>query len=812
MDHDDVVGTEAAAKSSDSNKLTLLEEKLQQQKLDADETLQAFLQFAEGVRIITRHMQTVPEAPSQEEEHGDGKEEKSSAGDDQSNVPPPLLLQQLESMVANTCLHGTVFGTDLLRLWDAAHHVRDFARLVSEESSVSTKDLATAQEAATKALHRAERAEIAARNLHQQNKHLQKQVHLLTTERRLLIQEVKTLRHHAATARKMDMERLLQQHIVGALLVHEEQLKATMALAQQQKLEQRERRRLEVAQHGHDEEKKEDPDGDNDDDDLVEVVALEECEESLEQTPAAAEEIATPAEEASIEEDKDDGKHVLTSTTSTLGCAMQGKIQPESATNLSIESATASVSPPTSQAELIAIAKAKVDATRELEGGAFGILKRALGASSPRRNSFMERADSSTARLTTTSADSPRTLRAPAMPKDPEMIQLPTLEVETTDGKGVTKQETPSEPVTSEKKPEMPAIPINVGDIADKAKEQKELESTETKKGDENNDSVKPDQPTPKVAPSYAPVKLFPSFGFASPKPALPPGQSSQPENPQSSRSVNSNDLWLDGPVDQQQNVGSKVFNFLFYPEKMSQQRHHEMLRQQQLKKLQEEKQPQNGQDQEPAYQPREATPARRVNNNKQKPLLELSDPSEGKDNKDETSVDATAPTMAASTPGSTCASGSRARSTSNTADGKQSLELLQKQQIPPTFIPNCVSFADDNLSVQSNLPSPKFNPSSKRSIRIGASTDDEDEDMDGLDGQGKNTTPPAKDVELYQHLKVFRSLAIPTDDEIADYHRGEAVLLQHPASVESIRQHQAHEAHTTLHTSSTSAISEHSI
>jgi hypothetical protein len=124
----------------------------------------------------------------------------------------------------------------------------------------------------------------------------------------------------------------------------------------------------------------------------------------------------------------------------------------------------------------------------------------------------------------------------------------------------------------------------------------------------------------------------------------------------------------------------------------------------------------------------------------------------------------------------------------------------VEKQRIPQTFIPNCVSFSDDNLSVQSNLPSPKFNPSSKRSLAIGASTDDEDDDVDGLGGQGKNMTTPERNVELYHHLKVFRSLAIPTDDEIADYHRGNTLVQQHPTSIESMRQ-QAHEAHTTLRT-----------
>lgn len=231
-----------------------LAEELQTARTDAEEALKALLQFSEGVRMITRHMQSAAVDDTSDSE----AEEEETKVEPESN---PTL--KIEQMVSETCLQGTVFGTDLLRLWDAAHHVRDFARLVTEESAVSTNDIVMAQRTAKRAVKRARKAETLALNLHRQNQELRQQLDQLSYQKKFLVQEVKALRQQAAASRKLDMERLVQQHVAGAILLHEEQLKSMAAAAQQQKkLKKKVRAEAE-------EEKKEDDD--------MEVVKAEDC-------------------------------------------------------------------------------------------------------------------------------------------------------------------------------------------------------------------------------------------------------------------------------------------------------------------------------------------------------------------------------------------------------------------------------------------------------------------------------------------------------------------------------------------------------
>ncbi|CAB9500664.1 expressed unknown protein [Seminavis robusta] len=744
--------------------LQIHKKELHMHKENAEETLLAFLQFADGVRKITRHMQSVPSQSDTEE----AKEETDAAtqGDNPaSNVP----LLEIESMVSSTCLQGTVFGTDLLRLWDAAQHMRDFARLVSEESSISANDILQAQAVARNALRRAKRAESVAHNLHTRNRELKRQVLKLSGERRLLVQEVKSLRQQAATARKLDMQRLLHQHVAGALLVHEEHLKATIMAQQkqQQQLKKQERRR----KHAEEEEKKEDPD----DEDSVEVVGLEECE-GMEEKETVNDDAASASKPEPLEETTQDGKLDCTADSQKSAVEEDTVEEASASSNVMVEASP----PPTSQAELIAIAKARVDANKEQqEGGAFRIFKRAMGTGSPRRTP-----PRSPQRRESTPVDA---VPAAVKPEEVEAVQLPSLETETATKEEDTKDKgAPSDPAKDEESCAGATECSN-----------KENDSSEPEKADEgpssapktdqqckdDNDDIsdstkqgptKPPAPTQAVSSSYSPVKLLPSVGRVSPPPSLQ--HHKEPDKPDSSRSVETHDSWFDGPVEPRENVGSKVFNFLFYPEKMSVQRQQEQLRQQQLRKLQQEnqaQQPQQHKKEQPkqssqAAQPKSQAVPTPVRGSKQKPLLELNEPSS--DDKDAASVDDTAPTITATTPGSTYA-GSRARSMSGDRQNASDNKHLQQQttHLNKGHIPNCVSFSDDTLSVQSNLPSPKFQPSSKRALAISASSSDDDGDSDS-DGSIKGKQE--RQVELYQDLKVFRSLAIPTDDEIDDYHQ----------------------------------------
>lgn len=550
------------------------EEELKSARADAKETMLALLQFSEGVKLITRHMERATHTvdPAAEDEECKSEEE------DIHNNNPSL---SIETMVSGTRLQGTVFGTDLLRLWDAAHHVRDYARSVTEESTLSSSEVVDAQRTAKRALQRANKAETLALGLHRKNQDLRQQLDQVSAEKRRLIAEVKALRRQAANTRKMDMERLLQQHVAGAILLHEEQLKAIAAQEQEQQ-EQR-RKTAAIMRERQEEEKKEE------DEDMEVVVKAEDC------------------------------------------------------------------------------------------GAAVGGVKRHVG--SPKRSSA-EHAGS-----------------------------LPT---------------SPKRSTEADKENKLFPCDVSAKDAA----------------------SVGPEALSTPSTPSsaYSPVKLFPASPAAKTSAPPPPPFASEPAQPSSARSVTSStsnqSLPKPPPEQPRENVGSKVFNFLFHPEKIAQQRAQEMARQKQLEKQRQQPEP-------------ERAPKPKPN-----PLLGLDDLL--MEEKDDASADATAPTQAVTTPGSkSCASSSliRARPIMSGANKLTTPKEKQSQQQEPphninnTIIPECVSFLDDTLSVQSNLPSPN------QSI-----ISDED---------------PPQDVELYKDFKMFQSLAIPGDEEIDEYRQSRDAALK---------------------------------
>jgi hypothetical protein len=118
-----------------------------------------------------------------------------------------------------------VIGSDLLAFINAANMVREHARLASEEASVLVEDVQICQEEAQTAKKRADRAEKVTRRLYRDNVILKNEVVKLRSERRALAREVKSLREEVATTRKFDMWRLLEQHVVEAMQVHENYLK-----------------------------------------------------------------------------------------------------------------------------------------------------------------------------------------------------------------------------------------------------------------------------------------------------------------------------------------------------------------------------------------------------------------------------------------------------------------------------------------------------------------------------------------------------------------------------------------------------------
>ena len=691
-----------ATKEQPVTRSLLLEKELQHSKADAQETLTAFLQFAEGVRAITRHMQQQTTCGTSQEE----EKEESNDDDGESSPAEPVTP---ESLVSNTCLHGTVFGTDLMRLLEAAnHHVRDYAQMASEESALSAADVVQAQQVAHQATLRAKRAESLARKLARTSVRLQTQLTEATTHKTVLAQEALLLRQQVAAARQTDMERLLEQHVVGALLLHEGQLKKKKKNQQQQQ-----RRRRAVVDE---EEKKEEDimDYELEEDDDLELVCVEDCQSEGRRTPTATQEPNDTADNAAA-------KFVTATVTQEVV---------ESKTDPKIDSV--SLSPDRTNADT----KVKVATTEKM--------------------------------------DNPKQKDAPVAKK-------------------VLATTTPA------KDKNTPETPVSVKDVSTKDKE-----NNVTSAHQKDNTKVKSSSAAKGLgsitlsASQYAPVQLYPGYYGRSQSPSPSSKKQQQPtqktslsplpptkaptarEKPSSSRSISSATSQSSRSPPVQEHVGSKVFNFLFHPEKIGQQEREAQLQQQHQ---QQHPQPVNTAQKGNATSLRPNPRTKKLN-----PLLQLDDFLFGSGGDDENqcnsgqkpakeavSDDGTVATLAATTtPASSCIN-KLDKATENPAN--KGTTNFEEQQSPCAF-PNCVSFADDNISVESNLQSPSLQPSPKNSAKVTRTIVDVDEVIAAAIAnsqtnkmKGKKEEELEGNVGLYKDLKVFHSLAIPTEDEINDYH-----------------------------------------
>lgn len=803
---------------NDNNNNKRLQEEIDRAQLDAQETMKALLDFAEGVRTITKHMQSATTGSSStstcDADDNEMDEETKSADDDDkddcsknSNSSSSNTLTtrlQMETMISETCLAGTVFGTDLLRLFEQAHHVRDYVRTVHEESSLSAQDVTEAQETAQKAVQRARLAESVARKLFKSNAALQRRVHKLTSEKKVLVQEVKTLREQVVTTRKIEMERLLQQHVVGALLLHEGQLKA-MAAARLEK----ERQRL-----SYDDEEEEEKVEEDD----LELVDAEDCQgqedkqKHKEEMPIAdtayvvsadgdeeedvvKEAETSPIADASTKEEcsKDEGPKEAPSGESESKTKQESKdtesktCLPDKSTEHERDSSEASANKEVSETK----PTEDQDANKEVHktpvksvglGTALGFGSFSPWSATAKREQKAELnptvavvdIDASSgkqaegAKKNDTSENTKDVAEKPALgfgsfsrwsstPQKEQKVELkPTVAVDDTDAssgkqaEGATKNDTPDE--STEDITEKPAAnKENKLTNANQAKkspaeppsEQKKKVVTEKKNTASTvsaSSSAIKKMGTASLSAAYAPVKLFPNFGRVSPP---------LPEKPESNRSMSSVESSESqdpsGEAAGGDHVGKKVFNFLFYPEKL----HKPQQRGQLPTDENSQKQP-----------PRRQGSAPLVNGKKVTPLLKLHDPAGEAD--EEKSLDATAPTLAATTPGSSAAS--RATTLSGTPFRFATEHDNSCQQEIPRIIPNCVSFSEDTLTIHSNLNSPVFHPSPKQATPVRPVCD-----ITKVDSRSPKTSGE-RDVELYKDLKVFRSLAIPSEEEIDDY------------------------------------------
>lgn len=201
-------------------------------------TLEALRLLAEGVRIVTRQMK----------QYQNYHDDNDSVASGTSDATPMLRCRTFSNGTVSVCsvvsdddkrvddlsysLDGVV-GADLLGLSQAAQMVNEHARLASQEASMLTDDMAHAALAAHEAQERAIKAEKAAMRLHRENVALQQQLDQLLIERKVLAKEIKSMRRENAELKKyeqdskrQEMMLALEQHVRGALLVHEKQLAA----------------------------------------------------------------------------------------------------------------------------------------------------------------------------------------------------------------------------------------------------------------------------------------------------------------------------------------------------------------------------------------------------------------------------------------------------------------------------------------------------------------------------------------------------------------------------------------------------------
>ena len=552
---------------------------------------------------------------------------------------------------------------------------------------------------------RAKRAESLVRKLARTSIRLQKELNQANSQKTALAKEVIHLRQQVASARQADMERLLEQHVVGALLLHEGQLKKLQQRRNRTRVEEEEKKEEDLLDG------KEQLFGEEDEEDL-ELVCMADCQSEGRRTP-----------------------------TSTSAKVLIDNAQ---ATNIDALKST-SVDVP-----LVANKPVASDNTSSHK-------------SVDRNDEGKQKKDPS----------KEKNVLAEASPSDSG-----------TTGKSAKANEHASKNDTSGTK--------DKENMVTSASRNGKLEASRSASKSLGSNSLSTSQ--------YMPVQFHLNKGNEcsrnlplSSKGQQQPAQSSAAtstkttptssnEKPSSSRSIASASSQSSRVAPTQENVGSKVFNFLFYPEKIGQQ---QLEQEAQVQQQQQEQMQMNNTTQKPTTAPLRPIPRKKKLN----PLLQLDDFlfGSGKENEKEcyggqhkkttveaASVDSTSATIAATTtPASSCID----KADKVIVDSAAKVGADQQQQ-SPRVIPNCVTFGDDNDSVKSNLQSPSLQPSPQNSANMTRTIVDVDEVIAATitDSQRTNQSEGEKeenrgDADLYKDLKVFHTLAIPTEDEINDYH-----------------------------------------
>jgi hypothetical protein len=186
---------------------------LEEARINERELTQALLHLTGGIRALKRIIERAPCS---------SEKQPVLIEDDSFETTGQSILSADDHFLSELSRKfGGVIGSDLLGLVNAADMVRDHANLASEEASTLLQDVQSAQQTAEKANERAHKAETVVRRLYKENVSLKKDNAKLRKERRALAGEVKTLREELETTKKFDMWRLLEQHVLTGIQVHE---------------------------------------------------------------------------------------------------------------------------------------------------------------------------------------------------------------------------------------------------------------------------------------------------------------------------------------------------------------------------------------------------------------------------------------------------------------------------------------------------------------------------------------------------------------------------------------------------------------
>jgi len=221
---------------------------------ECQKTMDALIQLAEGVRIVTRQMKQ-QQKYSPEEYNYDHSIETNFEEEEEEELTtelPPLRSRTFSSSETTTAsfsssilpsdddkqlnditqsLDGTGFGADLVGLSLTANMINERVRLATNEASILTEDMTSANRTTNDALDQSQKAIQTAKKKYKENKRLKSQLEYLKLERKVLCREVKTLRKENNYLKNLEHESkrqeillALEQHIHGALQIHEQQL------------------------------------------------------------------------------------------------------------------------------------------------------------------------------------------------------------------------------------------------------------------------------------------------------------------------------------------------------------------------------------------------------------------------------------------------------------------------------------------------------------------------------------------------------------------------------------------------------------